>query len=187
MGEAEGMVNYFKKSFLGILIVLVLTGLDQSTKHLAVLHLKGKSSIVFIKGVFELSYLENTGAAFGIFQNQRWVFMILTTFVILIIGYLYIRLPDKKRYRFLSASLLLLLAGAVGNMIDRTINGYVVDFFYFSLIDFPVFNVADIYVVLSAFFCLLLFFFYYTDEEFDEILSLLTRPGKKKEHLKNGE
>lgn len=133
----------------GVLGVVILTLLDQWTKKWAVLHLAGQPDIILIKGVFQLHYLENKGAAFGIFQNQRIIFLILTIVYLLAAGWFYLKIPRKKKYLFLHVITVLLTGGAIGNFIDRLLNGYVVDFFYFSLIDFPVFNVADIFVVAA--------------------------------------
>lgn len=153
--------------FLLLVATLLLTALDQWTKHLAVRFLKGKNPVILIKGVFELTYLENRGAAFGLFQNQRIPFLVLTMFVMAGILYVYVKIPKRGRFlpvRLISAGL---LSGAAGNMLDRLFHGYVVDFFYFSLIDFPVFNVADIYVTVSMAILVILWIFYYKEEEFD--------------------
>lgn len=147
--------------------VLLLTVFDQWTKRLAVLHLKGQGPIRLIDGVFELTYLENRGAAFGLFQDQRIIFLLITTVVVAVVLVLYWRLPKNKRFLPLQIIAAGILSGAAGNMIDRLLQGYVVDFFYFRLIDFPVFNVADIYVTVSAIVFVILLTFYYKDEEFD--------------------
>ena len=119
------------------------------------------------KDVFELKYLENHGAAFGVLQNQRFLLLLITIVILGVLCFLYSRIPVKKRYFPLRAAGILLAAGAVGNMIDRFINGYVVDFFYFKWIDFPIFNVADCYVVVAAVLAFFLVCFYYKDEDFD--------------------
>ncbi|MBQ9631615.1 MAG: signal peptidase II [Lachnospiraceae bacterium] len=135
--------------FLGL--VAVLFGLDVWTKQLAVTYLKGQEDVVLIPGVLVLHYLENTGAAFGILKGQFWVFYLLT-FVICagILRYL-ATLPVAGESLLPALSMLLLLAGALGNLKDRISLHYVVDFIYISLIDFPVFNVADIYVTTGVF------------------------------------
>lgn len=150
--------------------ILVLVCFDQWTKSLAVLHLKGNVPVVIIERVFELFYLENRGAAFGIFQNQRWVFLILTSFIMVVLVWIYFRIPFKSRYLSLRICLIVSFAGAVGNMIDRMVQGYVVDFLYFKLIDFPVFNMADIYVTVSVMVALFLLLFYYSDEEMQGVI-----------------
>ena len=123
-----------------------------------------------IKNVFKLFYLENHGAAFGLFQNQRFPLLIVTIIVLLAIGFVFNRIPHEKKFTSMRWILVVLAAGAVGNMIDRIANGYVVDFFYFELINFPVFNVADCYVVISAVLAVLLIIFYYDDNDLDRIL-----------------
>lgn len=157
------------KNWIGAgVMVLILAGLDQWVKSLAVLYLKDKAPFVVIEGVFEFFYLENRGAAFGIFQNQRWIFLILTALIMVGLVWLYGRIPAVKRYVPLRICIVASFAGAVGNMIDRIKNGYVVDFLYFKLIDFPVFNIADIYVTLSVILAMVLFLFYYNEEEIQD-------------------
>ena len=161
--------------------LLIATFLDQYTKKLAVDHLMGKAPIVLIPGVFELRYVENRGAAFGMLQGGRILFFILTAVVLVGILYILKIIPMTKRFLPLALTLSLLFYGAVGNLIDRTLNGFVVDFLYFSLIDFPVFNVADIYVTISAFLLMYLFFFFYQENELSFIVFPGLRAGSEKE------
>ncbi len=153
--------------FLDILFFILLVILDQITKNLAVVYLKDKPAYVIWDGVFELHYLENSGAAFGMLQNQKILFVTIAAFILLVIGYLLIKLPRNRHYAMLEALLVLIASGAVGNMIDRIQFNYVVDFFYFKLIDFPIFNVADIYVSVSCVVLAILVIFFYKDEDFD--------------------
>ncbi|XCP83795.1 signal peptidase II [Roseburia hominis] len=157
----------------------VLILLDQFTKYLAVAHLKDSAPFVIWKGVFELNYLENRGMAFGMMQNQRIFFVVMTTVVMAALIYFYAITPGERRYLPLRICMVFLGAGAVGNLIDRTLHGYVVDFFYFSLIDFPIFNVADIYVTVTFGILLLLVLFYYKEEDFI-VYSRAYRKGAKK-------
>lgn len=150
----------------GLAGILLLTFIDQWTKYLAVLHLKNKESIVLIPGVFQLQYLENHGAAFGILQGQQWIFFLMTIVYLVAAVWIYLRIPKTKKYFPLHMIAVVLTAGALGNFIDRISQGYVVDFFYFSLIDFPIFNVADIYVVLSFIGLAICILFVYKDEDF---------------------
>lgn len=147
--------------------VIILTFIDQWTKHLAVQHLKDQSSIVLIPGVFELQYLENTGAAFGILNNQLWFFYIVTILLSALLIWLYFKLPMTKYYRPVHTILIFMIAGAAGNFIDRVTHQYVIDFFYFSLINFPIFNVADIYVTVGVSLLCILVLFYYKEEDFE--------------------
>ncbi|MDO4650849.1 MAG: signal peptidase II, partial [Eubacteriales bacterium] len=132
---------------IGLLWVIVWVTLDQWTKYLAERFLKGTSGIPVLPGCFELQYLENRGAAFGMMQGKMLFFFLITLVILLLLLYLLIKMPRKRHYLFLNRICCLMIAGALGNLIDRTLRGYVVDFFYFSLIDFPIFNVADICAV----------------------------------------
>lgn len=154
---------------LGLAAVGLLTLLDQWTKHLAVVHLAGQDPYILIPGVFQLQYLENKGAAFGIMQNKLWVFAILTVIYLLVAVWIYFRIPREKKYFILHVIAVVLTAGALGNFIDRIRLGYVVDFFYFSLIDFPIFNVADIFVVVSFLLLAICILFVYKEEDFSFI------------------
>lgn len=152
-------------NLIGAALALALIGLDQWTKVLAVKHLMGQEPMVIWDGVFELHYLENRGAAFGILQGQKVVFLICTAAVLAILAFYYNRMPTEKRYLPMRIVGILLGAGAVGNLIDRMTQSYVVDFLYFKLIDFPIFNVADCYVTVGAILLAILILFVYKDEE----------------------
>lgn len=153
-----------KKSLVCYLVfvagILLLTGIDQFTKQLAIRYLKNGEALELIPGVFELTYLENTGAAFGIFQDKQWLFIGGSVLIIAVILVAFIKFPKTKQNLPFLITMTVVLAGAVGNMIDRLAYGYVVDFFYFSLIDFPVFNVADIYITVGAAVFALLYLIY---------------------------
>lgn len=162
--------SILKKGLWGFLCSLLLIFLDQITKRVAVIHLKDQQPFILWKGVFELRYLENRGAAFGILQNQQTLFILSTVVILAVIAYIYLkRLPDERHFFWLNMIAVLFFAGAVGNFIDRLVQNYVVDFFYFVLIDFPIFNVADIYVTVAAFLLIILGLFYYKEEDFERI------------------
>lgn len=156
------------KSYIyAIVSVLVLLVADQFTKHLAVINLKGGNDIIIIDKVLRLHYLENKGAAFGMFQNRQVIFAVIAVAVVVFIGIMYKKIPHTNRYFMLRFSAVLVVAGAVGNVIDRVMLNYVVDFIYFELIDFPVFNVADIYVVVACILFAVGILFYYKDDELE--------------------
>lgn len=155
-----------KKYIVGIFGVLFLAGFDQFTKYLAMNHLKHSGGIEILPGIFRLEYLENHGAAFGILQEQWMLLLIFTGLIFLFLILLYYKIPLQNRYLPILAVLVLLLSGAVGNLIDRIFHSYVIDFFYFSLIDFPIFNVADCYVVIGVILALFLLLFYYREDDF---------------------
>ena len=164
-----------KEYIWAILAVIVLTAFDQFTKLLALRQLKGNEPFVLWKGVFELHYLENRGAAFGILQNQQFFFVCITIIMAVVIVAVFWRTPRDKKFLPMKITLVFLLAGAIGNFIDRMIRGFVVDFFYFSLIDFPIFNVADIYVTVSFAVLAVLILFVYKEED----LAVYTSKKKK--------
>ena len=145
--------------------------LDQWTKHLAVVHLKDQTPYTIIEGVFKLQYLENRGAAFGMLQNQRLFFYFSVAVIAVFVIWFYKRVPMTRQFLPLRLCSIFVLAGGIGNFIDRIKLNYVVDFFYFELIDFPIFNVADIYVTVSMFALCLLIFFYYKEEDLDRVFS----------------
>ncbi len=167
------------KSYLFAIVgCILLTLFDQFTKWLAVAKLKDQDPFVLIKGVFKLEYLENRGAAFGIMQNQQLFFAVTAILIIAVIFFMYGRMPQTKRYYILKICAVMVCAGAIGNLIDRLRLNYVVDFFYFELIDFPVFNVADCYVVLACIGFALSVLFYYKDEELKAFSLKKAKDGK---------
>lgn len=165
---------------VAIIAVVLGVALDQFTKYLAIIYIKDHS-ITLIEGVFQLKYLENHGAAFGMLQNQQWFFLVITLITLFIVTFIYIKLPREKHFVPLRICLITLVSGAIGNMIDRIRFGYVVDFFYFKLIDFPIFNVADIFATVSTVVLIILFLFYYSEEDFDMIFKLFSLKRKEKE------
>lgn len=163
-----------KKQILGyyfypLLAIILFIFLDQYTKYLAIAYLKDKPAIAIWDNVFCLQYLENRGAAFGILQNQLVFFLISTIMILVGITYCYIKMPTQKKFWPIRICLILICSGAIGNLIDRIRFNYVVDFLYFELIDFPIFNVADIYVTVSAIALCILLIFVYKEDEFDNL------------------
>lgn len=148
---------------------LILIALDQFTKYLAVKTLKPNGPLILFENIFEFRYLENHGAAFGILQGKFELFIPLTIIMCGLFLFAYVRIPYIKKFAILRIVLCFMIAGAVGNFIDRVIFGYVIDFIYFKLIDFPIFNVADIYITCSSFVFAFLLIFYYKEEDLDRI------------------
>lgn len=156
------------------ILLLVLIFLDQLTKHFAVIYLKDQASLKIIDGVFELHYLENTGAAFGMLQGQKLFFVLIAIVILAVIVYVLFKTPNNKKYTKLHVVLVMVGAGAIGNMIDRIRLDYVVDFLYFSLINFPIFNVADIYVTCAAILLVIFLLFIYKESDL-EFLTIRTK------------
>ena len=150
--------------------VLLLVLLDQGSKLWAARYLKQGDDIVLISGVLRLHYLypENRGIAFGLFQGSVLFFGLVSILLIVFLLWILSRIPDQNRYLPMRVGVVWILAGAAGNLIDRMFRGYVIDFIYFELIDFPLFNAADVFVVCGAFlFAFLSVFFYRKEEDFD--------------------
>ena len=131
--------------------MLVGVGLDQLTKYLVVANMELYESVEVIPGIFNFTYIQNDGAAFGMLDDQRWIFLLLSSVAIVgILGFLFWKKPQDK---LMLSALVLIVSGGIGNMIDRISLGYVIDFIDFCA--FPeiwkwVFNVADSFVCVGA-------------------------------------
>lgn len=146
-------------------VCLLLVVIDQITKLLARTYLQ-TSPFVLINGVFEFHYHENRGSIWGILQGKVDVLLIASLFIFALLIYVYIKMPKTKEYLPLFWILTVMVAGAVGNTIDRLFFGFVTDFLYFKLINFPIFNIADCYLTVCAFLTVFLVFTKYKDDEF---------------------
>lgn len=136
--------------FVWSLSVIVLVFIDQITKWLSVFFLQDQGPIRIIPWVLRLEFLPggNKGAAWGMFADQRWIFITVSTVAIIaVLLYIYLKRPKNK---LLTASLALIIAGGIGNMIDRVFIGSVIDFITFDFMDFPIFNGADSFVCIGA-------------------------------------
>lgn len=157
---------------VGALLILILVIADQLTKYLAVSHLKGQPGIVLLDKILALRYLENKGMAFGLLQGKIFFLVAVCLVFFAVILYLFVKIPETAYYAPLLYTAAVVFSGAMGNFIDRVFRGYVIDFIYFSLIDFPTFNVADIYVTCGIIILILLIFFRYKEEnDFDFLKS----------------
>ena len=135
--------------FISLLSIAALTAADQIIKYFILLYLKPVGSVGAINGFLEWNYVENTGAAFGSFSGNTALLSIITA-VIIIAGIAAIILK-KINNKFLLVTATVIIAGGLGNLIDRIFRGYVVDFIKVLFIDFPVFNFADILVTCGSF------------------------------------
>lgn len=152
-------------SLAGIVSIFLLLVIDQYSKSIATIQLKGRHSISIIKNVLEFAYVENKGAAFGIFSDATLFFIIVSILFSIVAIFYYVYLPLTNRFIPMRIILIFVISGAVGNLIDRITNHYVIDFIYVKVINFPVFNIADIYVTCSIFVFALLMIFYYKDDD----------------------
>ena len=148
-----------------LFVILVIA--DQLTMHLAVVRLKNQAAYNLINGILEFNYLENRGAAFGVLQNQKYFFVFVALIFIGVIVFVLIKVPTQKKYYSLNILLVMIAAGAVGNMIDRVRYDYVVDFIYLVCIQFPIFNVADIYVTTATVILVFQILFVYKTNDFN--------------------
>jgi signal peptidase II len=155
-----------KKILILILTILPMVFLDQLTKYIARTQLASKS-IDLINNILSLVLVKNSGAAWGSFSSYTAILIVVTMILIFALIYLYFKLPDDKHFNFMRISVLFIIGGALGNLIDRIIFRYVTDFIYFKIINFPVFNVADIFVTCATFILAILIIFYYKDEDFE--------------------
>ncbi|MBR6408393.1 MAG: signal peptidase II [Clostridia bacterium] len=147
---------------LGAMVCMIV--LDRIVKYWTLKEVAAQDGgIELIEGAFRFSYVENRGAAFGILQNQRWLF-IAATLILIIVGLLLLY-KARPQQPFIKAAILMIAAGGIGNLIDRVFMGYVIDTFDFYLINFAVFNVADSFVCVGA---------------FALIIGILLTPDKKK-------
>lgn len=182
-------MNKIRRYLLFFILAAVLVVMDQWTKHWAVSTLKTGTEISLIPHTLSLVYVENPGAAFGILHGQQGFFLLITVMVLTGILYVLWKLPLQckaknfggenkgKSYYPLFIALCFVFSGAIGNFIDRQLQSYVVDFIYFSPIDFPVFNVADIYVTCASFLLVYLLGFYYKEED----MGFLKKTSKQNE------
>lgn len=148
-----------------ILMFACAIGLDQYTKQLVITRLQGKGAYVLIENVLELQFYSNTGIAWSMLEGQQIFILFVGVIFLSVMLFFILKLPNHKKYRILYFIGGVLAGGAAGNMVDRIRLGYVVDFISFTLIDFPVFNVADICIVVSIFLLAILFLFVYKEDD----------------------
>ena len=130
-----------------ILCALLLL-LDRLTKIWAIEKLNGEGIVDFIKGLINFVYVENTGVAFGMLSDKIYIMIPITIIVVGICIFIYMK--NKGENKVFDYAMLLIITGAIGNIMDKLTRGFVVDFINFEFIDFPVFNIADICVCAGA-------------------------------------
>lgn len=165
------------RHFIYFIILLVV---DQVSKYWARMTLQEEGPISLISGLLKLQYHENTGAVWGIMAGKTDLLTIITIILSLFLLILYFKIPEKKRLVPMQIIWVFIMAGAIGNLIDRITLKYVVDFIYFELINFPIFNIADSYLTVSCALLLILGIFYYKDDDLDFIDNLFK---KKKSNI----
>ncbi len=138
---------------------------DRVLKIYAVNRLKDHPNKAIINGILEFRYLENSGAAFGLLKGQKSFFILAAVIILFAIGYALFKMPPKKHFYGAHITLAFIAGGAIGNLIDRIAYDHVVDYIYFSVIRFPIFNLADAFVTLSTIILLLLILFFYKEDD----------------------
>lgn len=165
--KTNGKTNRKKMLAIDFVIMLLLLLFDQFTKYLAIINLKGRSAYILVDEVLELQYLENRGSAFGMLQNQKVFILFVGIIFMAVILFFLFKLPEHAKYNKIHILLSVIIAGGIGNMIDRIRFDYVVDFISFVLIHYPIFNVADIYIVVATILLFILFLFVYKEQDLE--------------------
>ena len=181
------MMERTKRVLFDLLLFIILVGLDRVTKKWAEATLSDGTSIPIIKGIAEFYYLPNgnTGAAFGMLSGHRILFLIIAIVVVSVIFYLVINMPTVKKYKAVEILLVFIAAGGAGNMIDRFFYGCVTDFIYISAINFPIFNVADMYVSVCTVILAIIVLFKLKEEDYLIMEDSFMRPFKKRSGSNN--
>ncbi len=146
---------------MSVILSVFIIAIDQLTKYLAIINLKGKRPNIIIPDFFKLIYVENYGAAFGILKDKKIFFIVITLFVVLVISFFLFKYYEQLNI-YMKIGTALLLGGALGNLIDRIRLGYVVDFISLRLLnayEYPVFNIADMSIVAGTMIIIILILF----------------------------
>lgn len=135
-----------------LVLIVALVAIDQAVKHWVTQNIPLNSSKTLIPGLLDLDNLHNTGAAWSMLEGRQWFFAIITVIAIIVVAWL---MWKNKTAAWMMTGLSLIMAGAVGNFIDRLSQGYVVDMFALQNVNFPVFNVADACLTIGVFIMLI--------------------------------
>ncbi len=150
-------------SLLAILLIFAIVLADQISKYFVLEHLLPKGSVAVWEGIFHWTYTENTGAAFSMLSGQKYFLIVLPILICIVLGYLLF--AKKIEHKLGRVALTFLLGGAIGNLIDRIVHGFVVDFIDVRIINFAIFNVADIFVTVGAGLLIAYLVFFYEKAE----------------------
>ncbi len=145
--EQEASVYRRRYGVLALAAAAILLAVDQVTKYFVLLHLSNRGPMTLIAGLLEFSYVENTGAAFGLFKNMMWIIMLVCLAAFVVIGVLLFRYQNHTFFSYAASTLL--LAGGVGNLLDRIFYGFVVDFIHVLFFNY-IFNFADCCITVGA-------------------------------------
>ncbi|MGI5892211.1 MAG: signal peptidase II [Bacillota bacterium] len=137
-----------KREIVFWIILIAGIAIDQISKYLVKINMDYLQSITIIPNVFSFTYILNKGAAWSILEGYRWFFVIIG--IVFLIALFIFRRHFSKNDQVLDIALAFICVGALGNMIDRVLHGAVVDFLHFTLISFPIFNVADCFISIAV-------------------------------------
>ncbi len=152
-----------------IIMFFAILGVDQLFKWIAATYLQGTQGVVLIRGLLELQYVENTGAAFGTFLNQNGILVAVNLVLIALLLLVFTMIPRAEKWDKLRYAGIFLLGGATGNLIDRFMHGYVVDFIRFVPFNFPTFNLSDACVTVSVIVIVIFVIFSYSNTDLNEM------------------
>lgn len=155
-----------------VISFVLLVSFDQIAKYFCFHYLKQVDTIEILSGILNFTYVENRGAAFGMMQGARWFFVIFTIILVGVMMVFYKKLSNTTIHKMMKISLVLIISGAIGNWIDRLFLGYVIDFLHVQFIEFPVFNLADIYVVCGTILFSILYLFFDSEQEAENAESI---------------
>ena len=168
-----------KERMKHLFLFIVIVGIDQAVKYWVKQTLMNQDPIVIIPNILNLQYHENTGAVWGIMSDKTKFLSIFTILILILIVYIYFKIPKDKKFGALKIIAVFIVAGAVGNLIDRVILGHVVDYIYFEIINFPLFNIADSFLTVSCILLFILSITYYKDDDFTFLEEIFRSRGKK--------
>ncbi|HWT74245.1 MAG TPA: signal peptidase II [Mobilitalea sp.] len=176
-----------KERIKHLLLFILLIAIDQASKFWVRTVLINRDPVVIIPKVLKLEYHTNNGAVWGLMSGKVDFLKIFTFLVLLLIIFLYFKVPKGKKYNVLKIILVFIMAGAVGNLIDRIYLNYVVDFIYFEIINFPLFNFADSCLTVSSILLFILALFYYRDDDFAFLDQIFRKKQAAKEEKNSKE
>ena len=171
------MNRHLKKYISLSILVIILVVIDQLSKYLVVTRLNPHKNYSIVKYIFSFEYLENRGVAFGILSGKMpliTVFVVIITICIVFGVYILENATVNngsllKKFTLLQVVCTFLIAGSIGNMIDRIRLGYVIDFIKFDFINFPTFNIADCYVTIAAFVLFVTLIFFISEDDLNSL------------------
>ena len=131
-----------------LVLIVALVAIDQFVKYLTVTQIQLGQMIDFIPGFMSFTHLQNFGAAWSMFEGQMLFFIVVTLAVVAVAFYFLVK--NVKTSKLMAISLSLIIGGGIGNLIDRVRQGFVTDMFHLDFMNFPIFNVADIFLVVGV-------------------------------------